>query len=457
INIKNCNFLNQGGSAIYSLTANIINITGGSINTALNNGIYFELDVHRVTIDGLVLSNVGLIPGAGRSGDSGAIGIKTTGNSTIVRNCKVTNIGYCAISFLGDNALVENNFVDTFCTVKDDGGGIYTYRGINATVRNNIIINGIGAYAGAEYGYWEPYGKAAGIYLDNGNANHNAMVSNNSIAHCDWEGIFVNDNGGNSIINNTVFDNLNQFRITNYTAGNIRNMTVTGNQFIAKTNAQKTFYNKMYISESPSLFGTINNNYYARPISDNSTIQTTTNGNTLTQRTLEEWKTYSGQDANSKKSPQGITNESDLRFEYNATNTAKTVSLSNPMMDIKGNKYSGSITLQPFTSVVLMKDASAGEHTIPKAPIVTSIDDLVEIIKIDMFPNPSNDRITVRFSTQPEVGSTIDILDMSGRKVASRIITELTEEFDLADQAPGVYFVKSILGREEIVNKLILK
>ena len=545
ISINGCNFNNQGGNAIYGLTAKYIKVSGGSIINVLNNGIFFEWDVNNATVDGLTITNAGIIPGASKSGDGTSVGLYIAGNNAVIRNCKITNAGYNGIHFNGDDALVENNRVDSFCTEKDDGAGIYTYGGVRATIRNNIVLNAIGAYAGAEYGYWEPFGKAAGIYLDNGTASHNAIISGNSLAHGEWAGIFINDNGGNSLLNNIVFNFSEQLFIIEYSLGKVRNTTITGNQFIAKTIKQKTLFNQMYVAESPSLLGAFNNNYLARPMDDNLTIQISTNGNTLIQRTLEEWKTYSGQDANSKKSPQAITNENDLQFEYNATQSVKTVSLGRPMIDIKGTKYQGTVTLQPYTSVVLMKDANAtidntppvisafsvpttsssltipistfkatdnigvtgylltetasnpltgtegwtalvpSDYVFPSAGsktlyawvkdaagnvnyqknssvfvemgiLTSNIKSSNEIIKIDIFPNPTTDRLTICFSTQPEVGSRIDILDMAGRKVASRIITGMSEVFNLDHQTPGLYLVKSILGTDENIQKLII-
>ncbi len=53
-----------------------------------------------------------------------------------------------------------------------------------------------------------------------------------------------------------------------------------------------------------------------------------------------------------------ITSENDLQLEYNATKSSKTVSLSQPMIDMEGTKYAKSITLPPYSSVILMKDAN---------------------------------------------------------------------------------------------------
>ena len=98
---------------------------------------------------------------------------------------------------------------------------------------------------------------------------------------------------------------------------------------------------------------------------------------------------------------------------------------------------------------------SASLDIIASEPI--NIGDQLEAVKIDVYPNPSVGNITVRFSSLPEEGSRIDILDISGRKVDSRIITGRSEEFNLDHQPAGLYFVKTIIGSNETTNKVIIK
>lgn len=86
----------------------------------------------------------------------------------------------------------------------------------------------------------------------------------------------------------------------------------------------------------------------------------------------------------------------------------------------------------------------------------TSANSFVDNMKIDVFPNPSKGKVTVRFSTMPDSGSRIDILDISGRKVTSRLISGISEEFNLDQQPAGLYLVKSILGSNETIQKLII-
>ena len=47
--------------------------------------------------------------------------------------------------------------------------------------------------------------------------------------------------------------------------------------------------------------------------------------------------------------------EDHIIFEYNAGNTAKTIALNGTYADTKNNIYSNQVTLQPFTSVILVK------------------------------------------------------------------------------------------------------
>ena len=88
--------------------------------------------------------------------------------------------------------------------------------------------------------------------------------------------------------------------------------------------------------------------------------------------------------------------------------------------------------------------------------IATAITNLNDVVKIDVFPNPCQDRVTIRFSEIPEANSRIEISDISGRTLITRPISGNTEEINLDSFTPGLYLVKSILGKNEYVQKLIV-
>jgi hypothetical protein len=56
-----------------------------------------------------------------------------------------------------------------------------------------------------------------------------------------------------------------------------------------------------------------------------------------------------------------------IRFEYNPTNTAKTIALDKTYIDAKNITYKNKVTLQPFTSIILM-DISTGAGKFGRNP-----------------------------------------------------------------------------------------
>lgn len=89
--------------------------------------------------------------------------------------------------------------------------------------------------------------------------------------------------------------------------------------------------------------------------------------------------------------------------------------------------------------------------------LTTGVRKMDDLVKIDIFPNPSAGKVNVRFSQLPEAGSRIDILDLSGRKVASRLISGSSEVFNLDREPKGIYLVKAELGTSEVIQKLIVE
>jgi len=86
----------------------------------------------------------------------------------------------------------------------------------------------------------------------------------------------------------------------------------------------------------------------------------------------------------------------------------------------------------------------------------TGVQKNTDLFKIDIFPNPCSDNLNVRFSEMPDAGSSIEIMDITGRKVVSREITSTNERFFLGQQPAGLYLVKTIIGSKEVINKLII-
>jgi len=358
INACDFEFVNVGAVYMYGSGT----ISNCSVNHALNRAFYVE--GINSTVRSNSISNTGLIPGMG----SVYTAISCTGNGTLIEKNAVTNTGYDGIHFTGNNITVKNNFVDNFCSILDDGGGIYT-GGASYTGRlidGNVVLNGKSAKEGtnstSEYGF--------GIYLDEGAAN--ISVSNNTVANCTNSGILLHFAASIGITANTVFNCGTQLYLSNNYASayaDMSNITITDNQLIAKEATQLCF--KFLSVKNDLNFGSASGNVYARPIADTQVFSIDTYNTSATTYDLAGWKALSGYDANSTKALQAIASTGELTLEYNATAAAVLRPLAESKVDVKGVVYSASVTLQPYNSVILMKNYGSNPELLT-APVVNS-------------------------------------------------------------------------------------
>jgi parallel beta-helix repeat protein len=371
--IQNCSILFSGVDAVNLAGCSHFTFNNNTISDSNSGGLNLYYGDSYATITNNTIQNIGTIAGMGRNGEAlcnyTAIFLSPDCDNSIVTNNIITNIGYNGITFNGNSTVVENNLINSFCNVLQDGAGIYTVRGegtikTNMVVTGNIVLNAIGAINGTNSGI----SHANGIYTDDN--TRNVEIKNNTIANCGGDGFYIHNSSYVTITGNTVFNNRCQLNAQKDATGSdlITNCIITDNKFISKAANQYVFH--WWMTATVKDIGKMDNNIYARPIDDNIVFF---DENTYANYTFSQWRIYMAQDANSKQSPQAITSESDLQFEYNATTSAKTITLSRAMIDVKGTKYATSLTLQPFTSVVLMKDLTAAVVPgTPTSPLATA-------------------------------------------------------------------------------------
>jgi parallel beta-helix repeat protein len=369
--LQNCQIDFSGYDAIYGgySTCSNMRIENCSINNSNNGGIGVTSYFANAIIRSNTITNTGIIYGANTrlvSGTNNAgicSGISALGNGTLIENNIVDNSGYCGIKFLGNNTVVQKNFVSRFCLTNNDGGGIYTWNGPNTTYTGTKVLDNVVVGTSAN-GVSSDVDMDACIYLDD--YSNGIEISGNSLSGAEF-GVFLHEAHDVVVQNNTTFNNDKGIRLYGKPSPfYMNNITVQNNIVVAKASGQVAIHFDPLELVLPTFKSS--NNCYARPINDTKTVvgYIRTPSFSGLSNTVPEWQTYSGQDANSTKSPQSVSSDSDMRYEYNATSTTKTVSLSHPMMDMKGVKYSGSITLQPYKSVVLVKDATSA--SVPGAP-----------------------------------------------------------------------------------------
>jgi hypothetical protein len=197
-------------------------------------------------------------------------------------------------------------------------------------------------------------------------------------------------------------------------------------------------------NDDMSLFGIADSNYYARPMDDNLTFRLSQPALGTIQKSLASWQTFSHQDANSKKSPITITDLNDIRFEFNATKVPTTISLGGRYICLDGKIVDGSITLQPYCSVILIKYSTpTAINSLPNAnkPIV------------NVFPNPVNNELMIEIEENNGKAG-FEIVDSSGRTVLRGSLFERTG-VNVGNFSPGFYFLKIELGNSSEIKKII--
>lgn len=206
--IQQCDIDFAGTYAIYINTATDVKIDHNTIRDSLSDSVYVRTSMSNgVTVTDNLIQRSGLVIGMsqGSRTSNEAVNVTVASNAVIARNT-IIDTGFIPIRFNGNDVTVENNVIDGFCSVLDDGGAIYTWNGpkttfTNRRVLNNVITRGIGAKEGTISAVTQ----ANGIYLDN-NTNH-VEVRGNTVYRMANKGFHTNSPQDIVIAQNTFFDN----------------------------------------------------------------------------------------------------------------------------------------------------------------------------------------------------------------------------------------------------------
>jgi parallel beta-helix repeat protein len=445
ISVTNCDINFSAENGIKTFYNTNLRVEGCTVNNSNFNGINMGYTGDNCIIRNNKIYNTSVFPGLGGNGDQQGLGIMSYGDNNIIEYNYIRNIGYIGIRFNGNNVTIKNNYIDSFCFVKDDGGGIYTHIGnltapVGRKIIGNIITNGIGARAGA-YTPWEV--PAEGIYLDNGSTY--VEVSGNTIANCSNQGIYIHNARDIKITNNTVF-NVGRCLTMSEQANHpqIRNCTVSGNIFF-KALASATFLYIKSDGTDQKLFATYSGNRYVSPADNNiSTV-------------LSSTKVYE-----STATIKSFT--APIRFEYNSSQVSKTITLDANYTDAKNINYSGSITLLPYTSAVLIRtSAITSVRPITFSSSITKPDsvnpEIAKSLSLKVFPNPAvnNIQINVEGLQINDQKARLSIINISGIivKVIPMSLSTKTIEANVSSLSTGMYIVQLVTGNTVMTRKFL--
>lgn len=370
LTVEYCDFVfnNRGvyGNSSPELTVRYCTFTNQSFMA-----MYNHWDVDGAYIAYNTIDSTGLVLGCGAGEGSWYFGTAIyscyghhtySSKNQIIEYNSIKNSGYIGVTFGSDSAKVRYNYVDKYNLRKSDGGGIYygipeAYPHVNQLIDHNIVLNG--------NTQTELYGMPLNtityacynIYLDN-NSNGGFTITNNTAAHTKGGGLMVHMSEDVIIKNNTFYDCETGVKFqeqSGYAPSSIREIDMQNNIIVSKKSNQKTISARSLANDF-NLFGTINNNTYARPYDLNPQFITMVNTWAETANTFSAYKTATTWDAASTVSSIQIQNDDSIRFYTNPTNAAVTYALNATHVDAAGTTYASSVTVPAYSSKVLWKN-----------------------------------------------------------------------------------------------------
>lgn len=336
ISIKNCVINFSGGNAIEGYNTQNLLVENCTITNSNNNAFDLTGTCNNSQIRNNVIKNSGMMAGMAGNSPHSFSGININGDNILIEYNEVDSSGYAGIRFAGNSITIKNNFVNYFCLVKDDGGGIYTGNNeVNNSRRDqviegNIVLNGVGAKEGTP----ETSLQAAGIYLDDNSAN--ICVSGNTMAYSGKAGIYLHNCHDVDVNNNTLYANATQLIVQKDAAskGLVRNNSIKKNIFFSDKPSQfvASFLTN---GDDIDLFGKIDDNYYSRPSDDNGIISASyvdkNQGKINKYFDLQSWRSRYDKDQSSRRSPVSLAS-----YSVNKIISPNKISNGNFDIDISG-------------------------------------------------------------------------------------------------------------------------
>jgi len=306
IKISDSEIAFSGKDGIQALSVLDLVIERNIIQNTYNNSLYLRYGNNGAIIRDNEISNTALVAGRTRNDDAAGIGIFVSGENILVQNNSIIKTGFNGIQFRGNHIVIKNNFIDTFCLIKSDGGGIYTFGGTeyqsytDRRIEGNIVVNGIGNIGGVPERGVDFKLLAEGIFLDD-NSN-NIEIVGNTIGNTTNSGLKIANGNTIYVYDNLFFNNHSAITLGNSTIGNdTRKVNIENNQFFTKLADQYSYAVKTYKNDM-SLMADFDKNYFFRPLGDEFSILHQYLKNGKIEKTLDDlthWSAKYNKDENS--------------------------------------------------------------------------------------------------------------------------------------------------------------
>lgn len=302
--VRNCTF-----SETYRAFATNCSYNTYEFNTISNTyGTSMVLVDQYAMVKDNVFTNIGMVPGLGESW-WGYMGMRVLGPGCIVRNNRLDNIGYIAISFQ-NSVTVEKNYITNATAMLNDGGGISFDNCDGAIVRDNTVVNTQGSLTTSAANMVDTYHLMGhGIYFGNTSIK-NTLVQNNTVVNSSGAGIHVDHtmvSTGNQVKDNVLFNNKIQLTLSDFSNSvgtgatapyymATYNNVVSGNILHCLTKDQLCMKLINVWGATPTDFGTFSNNKYYNPYNELSIFYYNQFAGVLEYYNLERWQAERGED-----------------------------------------------------------------------------------------------------------------------------------------------------------------
>jgi hypothetical protein len=383
-----CNYYTIKNSSIHDMELQAIYDNDNSDYNEFDN-----LEIYNISIFGVQLRvdysdftncniyDISLLENVGLEGFGSNYGTRIVGNYNTISYNTLNRCGGMGLYFGRSNNLVEYNYVDSTCLEMNDVGGIYisdvsNYGTAPCTIRYNIVTDArllsLEGCVSPLDGLQEEKLYTEGIYLDDG--ADGVIVYGNTVTGSGNGGVKVHGVLGvtvNNDVNNNVFYKNGTGVVTQNNNSRVNyfeeNIVYAGDlRFDYETNPLNSIYQGVVESSNASGYTMDDNFYYAKYHGSAHLFRYKPSEDTLT---WTGWLANTTYDDNTSFDGTSLGTDTDTIF-YNTETTAQEVDLSGYVYeDLDGDPVT-SLTLQPFTSQILIVTGSA-----PSAPVATDYTD----------------------------------------------------------------------------------
>jgi hypothetical protein len=443
--LKNLSVNDAGGMGIQIEKTSGATVSDCSFDRNNVRAIYCLNQSSNLTVRDNQFTNIGMDAAFGK--EKGLYAIYNESDGAKFLNNRFENIGGAAICTGGKNQLIRRNFINQALMLLDDMGGIYTNDNLGGltvegtVIEENIVTNCPG----------EPFSNATnhnwthGIYLDNYSSS--VTVRNNSVANIGACCYFMHRPTKTiKFYGNTGFNGNKYEMQINISLCDREQFLVDFHDNILATNSTaNNHYIFQYVSGCLSFdkSGYYANNCFVTPFKDEKIYLRNFGGSTTATIT------YNVDQLNANRSnvsnfsgtpvvfsPATFDGSKDILFQFNDTQAVKNFSLPAGVkfVDTKGKLYSGTLSLEPFSSVLLLRVIET-----------TGFQDenKVDLSMLQVFPNPSDNLIQIKGSGLQAIKGPLLITSMDGRVICcEHLANNGTIFINIQPLPPGIYLLK---------------